>query len=223
VKVLIVAEGKHERSGSLETLVRRLMTHEIAVEIDDVDRDLTYLERLRQLTPGIVVEFDDAHRDLPNLARLHRGGFDYFRKALLWVLEAQKRNCDAIILLIDRDRHPARIKGIHEAQERLSPPTILPRALGVAVREFDAWMLADEVALSKVLGRTINCQPSPEGMTDPKSVCEQLRDETPDCEFGLAEMYALVAAKIRLEILEKRCPAGFKPFSERIRALVSPA
>ena len=65
MKVLIVAEGKHERSGSLETLVRRLISRDIEVEIDDV------------------------HRELP---KLHgRGGFNYFKRALQWVLDAQKR------------------------------------------------------------------------------------------------------------------------------------
>ena len=200
MKVLIVAEGKHERSGSLETLVRRLISRDIEVEIDDV------------------------HDDLPKLTRLHpRDGFNlnYARKALQWVQNAQKRGFDAIVLLVDRDRFPDRIKGIDKAQRTLSPTTMLPRALGVAIWAFDAWMLADENALSESLGRTVQCQPAPETIRDPKSVCESLRDESPNCQLGLAEMYDLVAKNIRLDILEQRCPSGFKPFAERVRSLAS--
>ena len=195
MKVLIVAEGKHERSGSLETLVRRLFGGDLQLDLDDIHRRLSPLH-------GI-------------------GGFDYCKRALQWIQEAQKRGYDAIVLLLDEDGYPDRIKGIDQAQVRLSKTAMLPRALGVAVRAFDAWMLADEKALSDTLSRVVSCQPSPEGIRDPKAVCQQIRDETPDCELGLAEMYALVAEKTRLEILEQRCPSGFKPFAVRVRALAT--
>jgi hypothetical protein len=195
VKVLIVAEGKQERSGSLETLVRRLLGRDLQFDVDDIHRRLAPLH-------GI-------------------GGFDYCKRALQWLQDAQKRGYDAIVLLLDEDGFSDRIKGIDQAQVRQSKTTMLPRALGVAVRTFDAWILADELALSNVLGRTIQCQSSPEGMRDPKSVCQQLLDETTGCELGQAEMYALVAEKTRLATLELRCPIGFKPFAERVRALAS--
>lgn len=193
MKVLIVAEGKHERSGSLETLVRRLLSCDLQFDVDDIHRRLSPLH-------GI-------------------GGFDYCKRALQWVQEAQKRGYDAVVLLLDEDGYPDRIKGIDQAQVRLSKTAMLPRALGVAVRAFDAWMLADEKALSDVLNRTVSCQPSPEGIRDPKSVCQQLRDDSTDSELGLAEMYNLVAEKTRLDILDQRCPFGFKPFAERVRSL----
>jgi hypothetical protein len=193
VKVLIVAEGKHERSGSLKTLVRRLLGRGPQLDVDDIHRRLSPLH-------GI-------------------GGFDYCKRALQWIQEAQKRGYDAIVLLLDEDGYSDRIKGIDQSQVRLSKTTMLPRALGVAVRTFDAWMLADEQALSVVLNRIVPCQRSPEGIRDPKSACQQLRDGSQDCKLGLAEMYALVAEKTRPDILETRCPTGFKPFAERVRAL----
>lgn len=197
MKVLIVAEGKHERSGSLETLVRRLLSGNPEFDLDDIHRRLSPLH-------GI-------------------GGFDYCKRALQWIQEAQKRGYDAIVLLLDEDGYPDRIKGIDQAQARLSKTAMLPRALGVAIRTFDAWMLVDEKALSDTLSCIVLCQPSPEDIHDPKSVCKQLRDDSPDCKLGLAEMYASVAEKTCIEILEQRCPSGFKPFAERVRALASPA
>ena len=171
MKVLIVAEGKHERSGSLEMLVRRLLSGNPQFDMDDIHRRLSPLH-------GI-------------------GGFDYCKRALQWIQEAQKLGYDAIVLLLDEDGYPDRIKGIDQAQVRMSKTAMLPRALGVAIRAFDAWMLADEKALSEVLNRIVSCQPSPEGIRDPKSVCQRLRDDSPECELGLAEMYALVAEKTR--------------------------
>ena len=196
MNVLIVAEGKHELGGSLETLVRRLLPF-----------DLT-------------ITFDDVRGHVPKLHPI-KGGFDYEKKALQWVMLADKRGFDAIVLLVDEDDQSERIKGFRRAQEQMAPPTTLPRALGVAVHTYDAWMLADEKALSDVLSRVIQCQPAPETIRDPKSVCQQLRDDSPDCELGLAEMYARVAEKTRLEILEQRCPSGFRPFAERVRALAT--
>ena len=193
MKVLIVAEGKHEQSGSLETLVRRLMGRELQFDVDDIHRRLSPLH-------GI-------------------GGFDYCKRALQWVQEAQKRGYDAIILLLDEDGYSDRIKGIDEAQVRRSKTTMLPRALGVAVRTFDAWMLADEKVLSDVLRRVVARPPSPEGIRDPKSICQQLRDDSSDCQLGLTEMYAMIAQAIRMDFLEQRCPAGFKPFADRVRSL----
>ena len=195
MKVLIVAEGKHERSGSLETLVRRLLSGNPQFDMDDIHRRLSPLH-------GI-------------------GGFDYCKRALQWIQEAQKRGYDAIVLLLDEDGYPDRIKGIDQAQVRLSKTAMLPRALGVAIRAFDAWMLADEKALSDTLCRIVLCQPSPEGIRDPKSVCKQLRDDSPGCELGLADMYKSVAEKTNLEMLEQRCSSGFRPFAERVRALAT--
>lgn len=86
MKVLIVAEGKHERSGSLETLVRRLLSCDLQFDVDDIHRRLSPLH-------GI-------------------GGFDYCKRALQWVQEAQKRGYDAVVLLLDEDGYPDRIKGI---------------------------------------------------------------------------------------------------------------
>ena len=196
MKLLVVSEGKHELDGSLETLVRRLLPFDVTITFDDVRGHVTKLHPIK-------------------------GGFDYEKKALQWVMLAGQRGFDAIVLLVDEDGQPERIKGFRRAQERTAPPTPLPRALGVAVHTFDAWMLADEKALSDVLSRVIQCQPAPETIRDPKSICEQLRDVTPDCELKLADMYKSVAEKTRLEILEQRCPTGFKPFAERVRALAT--
>src|SRR5262245_10831516 len=152
MKVLLVAEGKHERGkedrdGALETLVCRLHQGISQCDLDRVSRN-------------------DIH--------IHYGrGQGYFKKALRWILEAEKCGYDAIVLIIDQDNAPERVQEITKAQND-QRVTLLRRALGVAIRTFDAWMLADEQALTHVLGYAVSPQRSPEEMSDAKGMCTQL-------------------------------------------------
>src|SRR6266516_3878374 len=173
MKVLLVSEGNHELGGALETLVGRLKPREAMYESKKVsDREL----------------------------RVHAGkGPGYFKKALRCVLYAEEHKFDAVILLIDQDNDPSRRRQIADAQVHVSL-TELPRALGVAVRTFDAWMLADEKALMTVLGVPVQRQPDPESIKDPKQVCQGHHDGS---EFGegLTAMYAAVAAAADLQVM----------------------
>jgi hypothetical protein len=116
MKILLVGEGRHELAGALPALVQRFTSTDIQYDLDRVSRN-------------------DIH------AHHGRGG-GYFKKALRWIREAEKRGYDALILLIDEDNRPERTREIDDAQDH-STVTALPRALGVAIRTFDAWMLAD--------------------------------------------------------------------------------
>lgn len=134
MKVLLVSEGKHELSGSLESLVRRISSRELDVHHDRVSRN-------------------DIHT--------HRGkGQGFFKRAIRWLLEARKRGYEAIVLVIDEDGYAERTSEIKEAQYYSG--VVFPRAFGIAIRTFDAWMLADERALTTVLGCQIQRQPAPE-------------------------------------------------------------
>ena len=48
----------------------------------------------------------------------------------------------------------------------------LPRALGLAIKSFDAWVLADEVAMSTIVGHTVDRQRDMESLRDPKLICK---------------------------------------------------
>ena len=80
MKVLLVAEGKHERGkedrdGALETIVRRLHQGICQCDLDRVSRK-------------------DIHAH-------HGKGQGYFKKALRWMLHAQELGYDALVLVID--------------------------------------------------------------------------------------------------------------------------
>jgi hypothetical protein len=190
VKVLIVSEGKHERAGAIQTLVARL-----AVKgLDLVD------ER---------VSVRDIHAH-------HGKGQGYYKKALRWLFEAARRGHDALILVVDEDGRSERVTQIDEAQDAEVPP--LPRAFGVAIRTFDAWMLADEQALTEVLELEVQRQSDPEGERHPKRACEKLL-ESSSRGLSQSEMYAGVADRLSVERLSERCPRGFAPFASRVRDL----
>ena len=195
MRVLLVAEGKHERGkedrdGALETLVRRLHQDIIQCDLDRMSRK-------------------DIH--------VHRGkGQGYFKKALQWIREAEKRGYDAIVLVIDQDNATERVQEITKAQN--DQLVALRRALGVAIRTFDAWMLADEQALTRVLGYAVLPQRSPEEMSDAKGVCAQLLGNSRTV-MSQSECYAAVAREADLGTLERQCAKGFAPFAQRVRSL----
>lgn len=190
MQALIVSEGAHESGGALEALVTRLAASELRCEPDRL-----------------------ARRDI----HAHHGkGRGFFKRAVRWLREARKRGFDALILVVDEDGHSERVREMAEAQayEYVS----LRRALGVAIRTFDAWMLADESALSTVLRCQVPRQADPEKHGNPKQVCADLLLRGRD-GMTQTEMYAAVAARADIGTLEQRCPRGFAPFAKRVRGL----
>jgi hypothetical protein len=194
MRVLVVAEGKHERGGALEELLKRLGGRQATFESDRVQN---------------------------NCIHTHPGkGQGYFKRAVRWLLEAQKRGVDALVFLIDEDRQAERVEQINNAQ--MSTQSALPRALGVAIRSFDAWMLADEKALTDVLSCQIDKQPDPESIRDPKQRCAELRGRSPN-DMSQSAMYAKVSGCLDLDVLRARCEKGFGPFAERVRSIFEPS
>lgn len=198
MRVLLVGEGPHELGdgegpSALENLVRALLA-----------RDDLQFERRRMAD----------HR-----VHTHRGtGAGHFKRAVAWLREAQRSGHDALVLVIDEDGRRATRGDIDLAQATTLFTT--PRALGVAIRTFDAWMLADHGALGQALGMPVPPQRDPERISNPKSVCRDLHagSGNPD---SLRVVYAATAVACDPNELESRCPHGFAPFAGRVRALSS--
>ena len=188
MRVLVVAEGKHELYGALGNLLEKLGGDGSSFDYDRVSNNTIHA--------------------------FHGIGNGYFKRALRWLKEAEKKGADALILLIDEDGKRERIEQIQEAQDSLLSQ--LPRAMGVAIRMFDAWMLADEKALTEVLGDNINRQSNPETIRKPKQVCAKLLEDS-QIQISQSEMYARVSCKINIDILCDRCQSGFSPFATNVR------
>lgn len=198
MRVLLVSEGTHEgnpddeRPQALRCLVQRVLP-----------ADTEYVWRsIRQLPRGNPVK--------------GKGG-GHFKLALKAMMVAMKEGFDTLILVTDADGKPERIREFEQAQASQKYP--IPRALGLPVEEFDAWILADHEALSAVLGKSVPAHRA-ESIRHPKEVCQELlakhgwRDRPAAC-------YEAVCRRVDLQVLADRCPKGFAPFLERLRGLVS--
>ncbi len=190
MRVLVVSEGPHEQAGALENILKKLGGEHTAFESDRIANN--------------------------HIHAIHGKGKGFYKRALRWIGEAEKRKCNALVFLIDMDGEENRIQDIQEAQT--SSMFSLPRALGVAIQAFDAWMLADEKALSHVLGYIVQRQPDPETIRDPKQACMNLLNESPEA-MAQRDMYARVASKIDITVLTERCQKGFKPFAENVKRI----
>ncbi len=197
--VLIVGEGEHELTGdrpdpALTTLVHRLLG-------EGIDMQAT-VKRSREVA-----------------GHTHAGKGDRLGRKFIGIVKFAKREgFDAVVILMDHDGDETRLTSATFAQESRS--ISFPRAVGIAVRAFDAWFLADHVDLSSVLATTVNMQPNPEKISDPKKVCESLRDAAGG-DRRLRDLYSAVAAIVDLRILRARCPTGFAAFAERVEGLKS--
>jgi len=191
MRTLIVSEGKHESEGALQSLVRRLAEPK-------------------------GLECEQQPLKLNEIRAYHGKGQGFFKKAIRWLLHAQDLHYEGVVLVVDEDGDADRVRQINKAQE--STLATIRRALGVAIRMFDAWMLADEMALSKAVGTTVQRQPDPESVKDPKAHCQQLRDES-GTRISLSSMYASVAQSADIDVLKQRCRRGFAPFASRVERL----
>ncbi len=193
MRVLLVGEGPSELGGALEAFTQKLLNREAEFVCDKVSSPKVHMH-----------------------LRAGKGARNT-KRALGWIRRAQREGFDALVLVIDQDGKPDREKALTCAQEdeRLA----LPRALGVAIRSFDAWILADERALTKALGYKVSRQKAPESIQKPKAICTRLLDECREHDVGPRDMYAAVARCVDISALEERCPKGFAPFAERVRRL----
>lgn len=190
MRTLLISEGAHELGGSLETLVRRLLNREMNCD----------------------------HLNIRDEAlRMHGGrGPRLFKRGVRCLYLAVERGYDAVVVSVDEDGDTSRRGQFAQAQEfdRIA----IPRAFGIQVKTYDAVWLADEVALSVVLGYTVPKQPDPETIRDPKGVCARLLSRSTR-SMPPSQMYLELAATIDLSVLETRCPKSFSEFADRVRTL----
>jgi hypothetical protein len=201
---LLISEGSHEGHAAeenpqaLRALVRRV------------------------LPESATYEWLDIH-DLPRGNLFPGKGGGHYKLALKALKHATEEGFDALICVTDANRRHERIAEFDRAQE--SERFALPRAFGICVEAFDAWILADHEALSRVLGVAISQLPSPDSYTGgkgssrhPKQVCRRLMQEH-GWQASQAEFYEAVCECMDLDVLAARCPTSFQPFLQRLRKI----
>jgi hypothetical protein len=188
VRVLIVGEGVHEETA-LPTIVDRLAG------------------------PGLIFDFLPVRN--VNI-RIHGKGGGMKKKAVAAMIQAEKSGYNAVVFLVDEDGDPGRQRQIDQAQH--DSTSIIRRAVRLAIRRFDAWMLADERALTLVLHCMVDRPPVPAAIKDPKRHCAELLANS-GRQMAQREMYFELAKCFDLEKLSACCPQGFAPFAERVKSL----
>ncbi len=199
MKLLVVSEGEHELNPDGETGA--------------------LVELLRRMIPE---EFDYERRKVSDRAVQQvaiRGKSGRHEKRLVdWIRYAQRNGFDALALVVDEDGDVTRRKAVKNAQ--LHQGFSIQRAIGLAIHMFDAWMLADEQALSAVLGGTVQRQKTPEEIKQPKKEFRRLLNASQN-SLSQRDAYLHVARQLDLDKVAKRCPKGFAPFRQHVAQLCS--
>ena len=190
MRILIVGEGAHEEGGALQAIVERVIGDGHACDFRRVAQANLHVHHGK--TKGME------------------------KKAIRWMLDARRDGYDGLVFLVDEDGYPTRVAEVERAQADATSD--IRRAVGVAVRSFDAWVLADETAIAGALGCTVDRQPDPEGVSDPKGRCADLLRDSPTAIWP-RDFYAAVLQRIDLAKLRERCPVGFAPFERRLSAM----
>ena len=122
-------------------------------------------------------------------------------------------NVDKAIVIRDADnRDPKEL--IDRMQSKISSRIYpFPVKLLVIVQKLEAWLLADEGAISAVTGKRTARVQNPENLRDPKERLE--RALLPKISYT-NEVARKIAASTKVETIESRCPS-FKKFRDAVQ------
>ena len=133
-----------------------------------------------------------------------------------WAEQLRRQGCSLLIVIsdLDRERLPELSASLRAA---LSPSPIKSHVVVIAVREIEAWLLADHDAITRALRlpRPVKKQSNPEAIQNPK---EHLRDLVRERSKGrLAYLNTVHNQKIAQQVQPvrlERCPSfrGFEKF-----------
>ena len=169
---------------------------------------------------GLVVE--DKHTEaikeigkklgIKPIIRRQRGRINV-RKASAFANELL-RSCEKVIILGDADcdekRERERLQRIYEHL-----PEGLRRSVHICiiVHELESWLLADENAISRVLGKNVKPVENPERIHNAKEYLEGLFEKGGKKQHLLAEE---IAKHVNVKKLKEKC-ASFADFERKVR------
>lgn len=209
--VLVLGEGRHELGSELDSPLH--------------GDELPALPRLihRLLSESRRASY--TCRAFKTVRAIHGRGGKFAKKTVAAVRWAKRNGFGAVVIVIDRDRRPdrERLTALRQGRDLVGGPPYPPCALGVAVETFDAWMIADNRAIKAAGGDSGKCHSTPESLDGREGTGRHPKDRAAEIlGQGLGEKYAAVAAVVDLELLEKQCPKGFKPFADEVRQRIGP-
>lgn len=182
---------------------------------------------VRRLLEGALGEAPDTSSwETGRFIRKHNGA-GYPQKAFLAIKEAHREGFDGVIILVDRDGKTVggdRLAKLREGRQKAAQDVPMRAVVGVAIDTIEAWLLADEAAIRHAVGFPVDRQPDPETLDGakgtprhPKVLLESCVAKAKASGLRSAEIKLKIAERASLEVVEKRCPAGFKRFAEEVR------
>lgn len=157
--------------------------------------------------------------------RYHRGYSDLICNLHQTLYEFSELGIELIVVLVDNDRESGhkRLKNLFNKCHE-STGTYDLTIPGVAVEALEAWLLADETALSVVTGRTISCLPSPESISYPKEVLQRL---TQYHSLGIPyhEILRNIVDRLNLDLVLRRSKSFnrfYGRYSAKVRSMLNP-
>ena len=211
--VLVFGEGRHELGSKLG----------VALAAEE-------LSALPRLIHRLLGEPDDVRytcETFKTVRAAHGSGGKFAKKTAAAVRRAKSRGSAAVAVVIDRDRRPDgdRLGALTAGRSFVEGVEYPPCAVGTAVEAFDAWMIVDGTAVRGAGGDSTKCHLTPEGLDGKERTGMHPKDRAADLlgSGGLGDKYAAIAEVVDLELLERQCPKGFKPFADDVRERIGPA
>jgi hypothetical protein len=112
---------------------------------------------------------------------------------------------DLAVVIVDADGDSRRKPTLDEAVSKVR----VSRVVAVAVQEFEAWLIADEVAAAAVLGQRLSRSKDPEQMArrEAKELLKGWLETSTQTDSAAWELRRDIAARADLEVMAERCPA----------------
>jgi uncharacterized protein DUF4276 len=122
------------------------------------------------------------------------------RKLLAW--PPGSRAPEFAVFLVDGDGDPSRRATVEHA----TVGALVETVIGVATQEFEAWLIADDVAVSRAMGATFPTQKNPEEMK-PREAKNVLADAIGRAGSDPRVVRRTIARTCGLDVVSSRCPS----------------
>ena len=129
-------------------------------------------------------------------------------------------NCEKVIILGDADcNEEGERKRLQEIYKSLPEGLRESVHICIIVHELESWLLADENAISKVIGKNVKPVENPESIHDAKEYLEELLLEEAGKKYStkyLPKLKKEIAKHVNVEKLREKC-ASFADFEGMVR------